>query len=833
MKSRILNLLLTLLLTQTLYSLPADTYKVSIISVIDNNSEFVEGYLKDITKQTVFNECEIILINNNYAHFKEKIIKNYCNQYPNIKYINLNKIFDFYALLNLGIKLSKAEYICNFNIEDRFNSKLLELYINELDQNPSIDLVYSGYYITYNANETFENNKYRWIVEPDEFSIKAMQKYLPGPAPLWRKSLHKKNGFFDKNYKYAGNWHMWLKAVSNGSIFKKIPGIHTLHYNSEKEKTDNTKITEENNKIIKEYEYLWTQDHEAKKDIIVQNKKFVIVIPSYNNKYWFQRNLNSVFSQKYKNYRVIYIDDCSPDKTGELVESYTNFLEKKDIVKLIKNKERKGALENLYNAIHSCEPDEIIVTLDGDDWFANENVLTYLNNIYQDPGIWITYGQFVYYPSNSPGWAQETPGHIIAQNSYRENAWRTTHLRTFYAGLFHKIKREDFLHEGKFFPMAWDLAFMFPMMEMAGTKSKFISQVLYIYNFATNINDEKVNRNLQIHLENIIRSKPKYKPIKSLFNKNKKKIYIFAYLWADLFDINNVTANRDGSLEPTYQLKEELEKLNIELAQANSPDNLDDADFIVCFNLSKDNIDRLKNYPKEKLIVFLWEPPTTTGDNYDKKFHEHFSKIYTCCDDLIDNQKYFKFYYPALNPMIENSPDFNNKKLCTMVAMNKSSQYQNELYSHRKKIIDFFENLDEKDFDFYGMFWDKTKYKNYKGQITKKVDFLKHYKFCICYENTKGLNGYVSEKIFDCFRAGCVPVYWGAPNIQKYIPENCFISRENFATDEELYLFLKNMPRETYNDYISNIKKFLLSTGAQLYSIKNFINIFKESCQIN
>ena len=39
----------------------------------------------------------------------------------------------------------------------------------------------------------------------------------------------------------------------------------------------------------------------------------------------------------------------------------------------------------------------------------------------------------------------------------------------------------------------------------------------------------------------------------------------------------------------------------------------------------------------------------------------------------------------------------------------------------------------------------------------------------------RNVNGYVTEKIFDAFKAGCVPVYWGAENITKYVPAECFI----------------------------------------------------------
>ncbi|MDR3645986.1 MAG: glycosyltransferase family 2 protein [Candidatus Babeliales bacterium] len=252
----------------------------------------------------------------------------------------------------------------------------------------------------------------------------------------------------------------------------------------------------------------------------IQNKHFVIIIPSYNNKYWFQRNLDSVITQNYDDYEAVYIDDASKDKTAELVEQYIKERNLQDKIKLIKNTQNKGALHNLYDAIHNCKPTDIVITLDADDWFAKNNVLSLLNNIYQDTNVWMTYGNYVDYPTYTHGSAQQVPHEIISDNNFRNYPfWVTTHLRTFYAGLFQKIKYTDLLYETRFYPMAWDCALMYPMLEMSGMHSKFISDILYVYNIATPINDMKTNKELQCRLADEIKNKEKYQPIERLFNE--------------------------------------------------------------------------------------------------------------------------------------------------------------------------------------------------------------------------------------------------------------------------------------------------------------------------
>lgn len=248
----------------------------------------------------------------------------------------------------------------------------------------------------------------------------------------------------------------------------------------------------------------------------VDEKPMVVVIPSYNNKNWYQYNLGSVFTQNYHNYRVIFIDDASPDLTGLLAKSFIKKHNQQERVMLIQNQARRGALFNIYQAVMSCKPDEIIVTLDGDDWLYDDQVLSKLNAIYSDPNVWMTYGQFIHYPCGSPGWAFEVPLNVIAANGIRDYPWATTHLRTFYAELFQKIQVEDLMFNGDFFPMAGDLAFMFPIFEMAGFHSRFIPETLYVYNIETPLSDIKLDPVYQQNLGFLIRQRRRYEPLTHL-----------------------------------------------------------------------------------------------------------------------------------------------------------------------------------------------------------------------------------------------------------------------------------------------------------------------------
>lgn len=221
-----------------------------------------------------------------------------------------------------------------------------------------------------------------------------------------------------------------------------------------------------------------------------------------------------------------------------------------------------------------------------------------------------------------------------------------------------------------------------------------------------------------------------------------------------------------------------------------------------------------------KLVYFLWEPWEP-----DLSYYSHYSRVYTWNDDLVDNSKFFKIHYPSLMPMEANLPAFEDKKFCTMVAGNWTQP--------RVRIVEFFEDKPDGDFEFYGRYQFNSR--NYKGAIPgfhsgkDKLEILKRYRFCICFENSTHLWGYITEKIFCCFAAGCVPVYWGAPNVEDYIPKSCYVDYRDFPDTEALYQYLKEMPKDIYESYLEAIRDFLDSPQAQVFSPAHFNQVLLDS----
>ncbi len=218
----------------TLYSQPIEKkkYSVSIITSLYKGDKFIGGFMKDIVQQTIFDQCELILINANSPGNEEQVILPYLTKYPNIKYIKLSSDPGLYAVWNMAIKMAKAPFITNANVDDRLAFDCHEVHKKALEANPHIDLVYSDMYVTHVPNETFLTTTSKRVYGLPQFSKKNMRMCIMGNHPMWRKSIHQKYGYFDETYKSSGDYEMWLRAMQGGSQFRRIDGIYGLYYSN-------------------------------------------------------------------------------------------------------------------------------------------------------------------------------------------------------------------------------------------------------------------------------------------------------------------------------------------------------------------------------------------------------------------------------------------------------------------------------------------------------------------------------------------------------------------------------------------------------------------------
>ncbi len=219
--------------------------KVSIITSLYAGDEHIQGFMENITNQSIFKDCELVIVNANSPHHEEDVIFPYLKN-ENIKYIKLNTRVNVHVTMNIAIENSSSEYIAIANVDDRRTVKSLELQAKALDEH-DVDLVYGNSLVTRKANQnpdTYVGGKmFEHSLMP--FSKENMVKCLPGPFPMWKRTMTDKNGKFDESMKFAGDWEFWLRCVSNGSVFHKINEIVGLYYHNPNGLTTNIEFESE------------------------------------------------------------------------------------------------------------------------------------------------------------------------------------------------------------------------------------------------------------------------------------------------------------------------------------------------------------------------------------------------------------------------------------------------------------------------------------------------------------------------------------------------------------------------------------------------------------
>lgn len=215
----------------------------------------------------------------------------------------------------------------------------------------------------------------------------------------------------------------------------------------------------------------------------------------------------------------------------------------------------------------------------------------------------------------------------------------------------------------------------------------------------------------------------------------------------------------------------------------------------------------------------------------------------------------------AGQPLFDGIADFQEKKLASMVVSNKywrrvgiqhfirnliksslvgSKPYKRHqirrrsLHDTRLALIIFFHRRQLA--DVFGSGWDGRKLPfpfNFDRTLktftadplpfggNEKLRVMSNYRFALVVENIS-YPGVVSEKIFDAFIAGTVPIYWGAPDIEQFVPGDCFIDGSRFASLSDLAHFMQNMSEPEHRAFVARGEDFLSSPAGYAHTFEGF-----------
>ena len=237
----------------------------------------------------------------------------------------------------------------------------------------------------------------------------------------------------------------------------------------------------------------------------------VILTGFYNAEKYVERSILSIMGQTYKDFICYITHDMSTDNS---VEKIKNLIKNDSRFILIDEYDKKlyqaGNFDRTIRNNPNISDNELLIEVDGDDWLPDSKVFERINNVYQDPNVWIANGSFKY--SNG------TPGFSSPQTNFdnlRQNRFTASHIRTWRAFLWRNIKEEDLRDEnGNYWQWSGDLCFMYPMLEMSGSEHyRFMPEINYVYNGDNPINEHKVDMTMVNDHATKIRNKTPYQKL--------------------------------------------------------------------------------------------------------------------------------------------------------------------------------------------------------------------------------------------------------------------------------------------------------------------------------
>lgn len=250
-----------------------------------------------------------------------------------------------------------------------------------------------------------------------------------------------------------------------------------------------------------------------------------------------------------------------------------------------------------------------------------------------------------------------------------------------------------------------------------------------------------------------------------------------------------------------------------------------------------------------KYLIAL-ENPNINRLNEDENYCRIFSKVFAWDRRLFSLNNVVPIMIPH-SMEYDDFPGFEERCIFScLINANKAFKetLPSDLYLERLNTIRWYENHAPGNFELYGLGWEKATpafnfsgkvrrsvsrlrtrlfghkpFPSYRGEVKEKRHVLRRSKFSYCYENSKDLSNYITEKILDSLVSGCVPIYWGADNVSEYIPVDCFVDRRKFRNTAAVHEYLLSITAKDYKQYQSAILGFLKSDTAKIFSSEYFV----------
>jgi GT2 family glycosyltransferase/Flp pilus assembly protein TadD len=233
----------------------SEKYLVTAIVSTYNSEKYLRGCLEDLKAQTISDQLEIVVVDSGSEQNESTIVNEFQKDSSNIKYIRTEKRETVYQAWNRGVRAASGRYLTNANTDDRHRPDAFEIMVQVLNKNPTVGAVYADTLITDAENETFEDNTATQYFSRPNFTLRQILLFnFFGPQPMWRRSVHRKIGYFDEHFAVAADYDFFIRLSHEfGALhIGEILGLYTRR-NRSIENSNREKCVYETFQVLKRY----------------------------------------------------------------------------------------------------------------------------------------------------------------------------------------------------------------------------------------------------------------------------------------------------------------------------------------------------------------------------------------------------------------------------------------------------------------------------------------------------------------------------------------------------------------------------------------------------
>ncbi|MGV8056678.1 MAG: glycosyltransferase family 2 protein [Smithellaceae bacterium] len=234
---------------------------ISVIMPVYNGERFIREAIDSVLNQT-YQNFEFIIVNDASVDSTQQII----NSYHDKRIVSLNLTWNqgVSNARNMGVDLSKGEFIAFADADDLYDLNRLQTQLDFLTKNPTIDVCGSYFVVLENSQE---------ILIKHPLTDQEIKEHFFTENCIGQPSVMGKSGVFKKfrynsTIKVSGDYDLWTRMATGGVVFANVPHplmkyrLHpaqisktksTLLHITSKTICANYSLTYLNNNIISEY----------------------------------------------------------------------------------------------------------------------------------------------------------------------------------------------------------------------------------------------------------------------------------------------------------------------------------------------------------------------------------------------------------------------------------------------------------------------------------------------------------------------------------------------------------------------------------------------------